>query len=296
MKWIVEDSLTNFKFWSGAVDNAKLLEYSELQELDDALPDLFGERTPTQTEINDLFWFDFETVCSLIGLKYDKDKDVIIRDENEDSLDESVNDTMKSVFESIRKENPAIADAMEAGYKACMEAGEPSVIKTTYSPDVVITDKPNYMVILASGALDPHPARVAVDAYDEADAIDSAVRNLAEHGLNGFVEEDQPEHPEDYIEVTSGWIPSELVRIEKCDGIRATYVPEHFLPALVNSDRTGMSEEDIGELDEFCKDLAEEGIPESGLSPVCGPDGEYWDVDEDPRTGKAVFCSVFAGH
>ena len=34
----------------------------------------------TDTEINDLFWFDFATVCEAIGLKYDADKDEIIRD------------------------------------------------------------------------------------------------------------------------------------------------------------------------------------------------------------------------
>lgn len=54
MQWIVEGSLTNFNFWSGAADNAKLLEYSELKELDEALPSYFEGRTPTETEINDL--------------------------------------------------------------------------------------------------------------------------------------------------------------------------------------------------------------------------------------------------
>ena len=41
MQWIVEDSLTNFKFWSGGADRAKMLEYSDLKELDDALPAYF---------------------------------------------------------------------------------------------------------------------------------------------------------------------------------------------------------------------------------------------------------------
>lgn len=126
MEWIVEDSLTNFNFWSGAADNAKLLEYSELKELDEALPSYFDGRTPTETEINDLFWFDFDTVCSLIGLKYEKSRDVVIRgdDDESDAEMESVGKDMNAVFECIRKNNPILAEAIEAGYKACMEGVE----------------------------------------------------------------------------------------------------------------------------------------------------------------------------
>lgn len=294
MEWIVEDSLTNFNFWSGAADNAKLLEYSELKELDEALPRYFEGRTPTATEINDLFWFEFEEVCSLIGLKYDKSRDVVIRgDEAEgDAEMESVVTDMNAVFECIRKDNPAIADAIEAGYKACMEGVEAG---GTYSPDVVVEDEPNYTVILAHDSLDPHPARVSVNAYDASDAIETAVKNLADHGIEGYVQSEQPEYPDDYIEVTHGWVPSQLVKVEKCNGIRATHVPEQFLCALVNNDRSGMSSEDEEEFESFRQDLADSGIPESGLNPVCGPDGEFWDVDDDPYTGKSVLCSVFAG-
>lgn len=66
MQYIRDESLTNFEFWSGAKDKAKLLTYSELEELDNLIADLFS-KTPTETEINDLFWFDFESVCELIG-------------------------------------------------------------------------------------------------------------------------------------------------------------------------------------------------------------------------------------
>ena len=294
MEWIVEDSLTNFNFWSGAADNAKLLEYSELKELDEALPSYFEGRTPTATEINDLFWFEFETVCSLIGLKYDKTRDVVIRgDEDEGNAEmESVGTGMNAVFECIRKDNPALAEAMKAGYKACMEGAE---MAGQYSPDVVVEDEPNYTVILAHDSMDPHPARVSVNAYDESDAIETAVKNLADHGIEGYAQSEQPEYPDDYIEVANGWVPSQLVKVEKCSGIRATHVPEQFLSALVNADRSGMSSEDEAEFDTFCQDLADSGIPGSGLNPVCGPDGEFWDVDDDPYTGRSVLCSVFVG-
>lgn len=65
MKWIVEDKLVNFKFWSGAADNAKLLTYSELEELENRLAFVY---TPTATDINDLFWFKFQELCTLLGI------------------------------------------------------------------------------------------------------------------------------------------------------------------------------------------------------------------------------------
>ncbi len=289
MQWIVDDSLTNFPFWSSAADRAKMLTHSELQELDDLLSDHYGDNAPPASEINDLFMFKFVDVCSLLGLNYDKERNVIIRDE---ANLESVSGGMRSVFESIRKDNPTIAEAIEAGYKACMEGVEAG---GAYSPDVVAEDEPNYTVILAHDSMDPHPARVMVNAYDESDAIETAVKNLREHGIEGYAQSEQPEYPDDYIEVTNGWVPVQLVKVEKCNGIRATHVPEQFLSALVNADRSGMSSEDEAEFEAFCKDLADSGIPESGLSPVCGPDGEFWDVDDDPYSGRSVLCSVFVG-
>jgi len=289
MQWIVDDSLANFPFWSSAADRAKMLTHSELQELDELLSQHYGDNVPPASEINDLFMFKFDDVCSLLGLNYDKEHNVIIRDE---ANLESVSGEMRSVLESIRKDNPAIAEAIEAGYKACMEGAE---MVGHYSPDVVVEDEPNYTVILAHDSMDPHPARVSVNAYDESDAIETAVKNLADHGIEGYAQPEHPEYPDDYIEVANGWVPSHLVKVEKCNGIRATHVPDQFLAALVNADHSGMSSEDEAEFDTFCQDLADSGIPETGLCPVCGPDGEFWDVDDDPRTGKSVLCSVFVG-
>lgn len=86
MQYVVDDSLTDFPFWSGAESNADMLTYDELQQLDDVLPEYFNTsdgQLPTQTEINDLFWFDFATVCEAIGLQYDEEKGEIIRDNDE---------------------------------------------------------------------------------------------------------------------------------------------------------------------------------------------------------------------
>ena len=284
MQWITDDKLVNFPFWGPAEAKAKQLSYTDLESLEDALEEYFQGKTPTATEINDLVWNRFPEVCSMIGLKCDDAGNVIHEDD--------IPANMREKIESIRKESPVLAEAIEAGFKACMESYD---VRDTFQPDVVIDDDPNWEVQLTHGGIDPHPARILVNAYDGSDAIDRAIKNLREHGIEGYAVTEEPEYPDDYIEVSGGWVPVENVHVAKCSGIRATYVPEHFLPALVNSDRTGLSEEDEAELEDFCKDLADSGIPENGLNPVCGPDGEFWDVDDDPATGKAVFCSIFTG-
>ena len=74
-----EQSLRNFEFWSGAKANAEMMTAEELDSVENALEELDPEGM-TDTEINDLFWFDFDYVCELIGLEYDAKKDEIIRD------------------------------------------------------------------------------------------------------------------------------------------------------------------------------------------------------------------------
>ena len=74
-----EQSLRYFEFRSGAKANAEMMTAEELDSVENALEELYPDGM-TDTEINDLFWFDFEYVCELIGLEYDADKDEIIRD------------------------------------------------------------------------------------------------------------------------------------------------------------------------------------------------------------------------
>ena len=82
MKYTVEESLTQFKFWSGGKDRADMLTYSELEELDSFLEDLFADRPggAADTDINDLFWFDFKFLVEEgLGYEYDEQQDIIIR-------------------------------------------------------------------------------------------------------------------------------------------------------------------------------------------------------------------------
>ena len=65
-----EKKLRNFDFWSGAATNAAKLTPEELDQLEDEFEELACDREKpwSATEINDLFWFDFEDVCDWIGL------------------------------------------------------------------------------------------------------------------------------------------------------------------------------------------------------------------------------------
>jgi hypothetical protein len=69
MKITSNNSLTEFDFWSGATDHE--FTYSELREFDDILEDLFPDGA-TETQINDLFWFEEEYLCECLGIDYNE--------------------------------------------------------------------------------------------------------------------------------------------------------------------------------------------------------------------------------
>lgn len=76
MEYKVNKSLRDFEFWGGAKDRAQQLEPHELDLIEDEL-EYFFEGTPTETQINDLFWYDFERAASLIALQIDEDENII---------------------------------------------------------------------------------------------------------------------------------------------------------------------------------------------------------------------------
>lgn len=68
MEYKTEKRLADFDFWSGAKHNADKLTLAELDTVEACLQDVFMDRIPTDTEINDIFWFDFDTVCDWLDL------------------------------------------------------------------------------------------------------------------------------------------------------------------------------------------------------------------------------------
>lgn len=75
-----EISIYDFEPWSGAVNTYERLEREgKLDELDSLLPDMFSKDDVEETELNDLLWFEPNTVYELVGLQTESE----IRDDIE---------------------------------------------------------------------------------------------------------------------------------------------------------------------------------------------------------------------
>ena len=72
MKIYKEESLSNFEFWSGAKEFASKLTESEFDTIEATLEDMYPDGMD-ETQINDLFWFEYEWICSdILGVDYDE--------------------------------------------------------------------------------------------------------------------------------------------------------------------------------------------------------------------------------
>ena len=67
MKITYEKSLKDFPFWSGAFINACKLTPYQLDEIESILEKNYPNGI-NETELNNLFWFDFGSVCTWLGL------------------------------------------------------------------------------------------------------------------------------------------------------------------------------------------------------------------------------------
>ena len=69
MKITSEMSLKNFKAWSGAKDTLnKLIELDKCDELEFILDDLYPDGI-TETQLNDILWFDDEWIYETLGIE-----------------------------------------------------------------------------------------------------------------------------------------------------------------------------------------------------------------------------------
>lgn len=76
MKYIVEESLQNFQFWSGGKDRADKCSIEELDSIEEFLEEIEPEDGWTDGAINDFFWFDFDTLARHLGYKDEEDFDM----------------------------------------------------------------------------------------------------------------------------------------------------------------------------------------------------------------------------
>lgn len=66
MKIYAEKALRDFEFWGGAKENASNLTDEQLDAVEFILEDLYPEGIE-ETAINDLFWFEFDSVLEWLG-------------------------------------------------------------------------------------------------------------------------------------------------------------------------------------------------------------------------------------
>lgn len=80
MKIYTEKSLNEFDFWSGAKDTVKYLTEDEINLIETILEDSFPDGMD-ETEINDFFWFEEDTIAEWLG--YSSFEDIMYRESDE---------------------------------------------------------------------------------------------------------------------------------------------------------------------------------------------------------------------
>lgn len=91
MRIYSDESLSNFRFWSGAVCRAEQLTNEQFDAIERELEMLYPDGM-SDTELNDLFWFDFEWVVGLIGLALNDSGDICDPSELEEEEEEGEED------------------------------------------------------------------------------------------------------------------------------------------------------------------------------------------------------------
>ena len=75
MKIYSETSLENFEAWSGAVDTLdRVREAGKCNELESILEELYPDGM-SETELNDLLWFEPETVFEWLGIEEEEEEE-----------------------------------------------------------------------------------------------------------------------------------------------------------------------------------------------------------------------------
>ena len=78
MKIYKEESLSNFEWWSGAVTTAQRIWEEQGREGFDQLEAILEDLYPDgidETDLNDLLWFDAETVYEWLGIGDKEDEE-----------------------------------------------------------------------------------------------------------------------------------------------------------------------------------------------------------------------------
>ena len=88
MKIYSEVDIRDFEFWDGGEYVADVFSEDDLEEIQNKLEELYPDGM-SDTELNDLFWYDEDFVAGLAGYSsFQKAKDGIKSDEEDEIYDE----------------------------------------------------------------------------------------------------------------------------------------------------------------------------------------------------------------
>ena len=76
MKIWSDDSIRNFKFWSGGRDTVNDLTWEDFDILEPLIEEMFGGEVE-DVDLNDFFWFERNTIASWLGYE---DYEELMRD------------------------------------------------------------------------------------------------------------------------------------------------------------------------------------------------------------------------
>ena len=70
-----ETNLRNFKAWSGAIETKELIINLGLEEEFEGLIDELYPEGLTDTQLNDLLWFDSDWILKTLGIKEEEEEE-----------------------------------------------------------------------------------------------------------------------------------------------------------------------------------------------------------------------------
>lgn len=74
MKITTETNLLNFDAWSGAIETKKtIIENGKSEEFDQLIEELYPEGL-TDTQLNDLLWFEADWIFEALGIKEEEEE------------------------------------------------------------------------------------------------------------------------------------------------------------------------------------------------------------------------------
>lgn len=98
-----ELDLNSFEAWSGAVDTLERIQREgKCAELENVLEELYPDGM-TETELNDLLWFDSESVYEWIGIRSEEQIEKEI-EEAEEELEEKLSDLEFDLDDDLTEE------------------------------------------------------------------------------------------------------------------------------------------------------------------------------------------------